>query len=241
MLPYSRLSVIRLLVGMAQFGVNGIIVVSRLDVGPHQPHYELADSTPGEYSSDGYAPHQTMLLGSGYMNAEDGSSDLSSNPFSPLLSLLGEEKSDLDQATITGAQAAIGSLFQSSPLVGTSDNNNHVTSILAAEEGIRFSRSISQFPPNTSVTFEFLSNRTLTTMEIPVDNISNDNNNNNNNNGRNESSLQRVCSTKDEYGDNNCHYNWDDGVVIKYLVEANTPFTEDDYIMGSFMVSLLDY
>jgi hypothetical protein len=237
MLPYTRLSAIWLLVGMTQFGISGITIVNGLDLGPNQPHYELVDSTPGEYSSDGYEPHQTMLLGSAYVTADDGSrSDLSSNPFPPPLSVLEPRKSAHDPTTITDAQQAIGSLFQSSPLVVASDKNNNDKSILAAEEGVSFSRSISQFPPDTSVTFEFLSNRTLTTTAMPVDN-----NNSNKNNGRDESSLERVCSTKDEYGDNNCHYKWDDGVVIKYLIEANTPFTEDDFIMGSFMVSPLDF
>jgi hypothetical protein len=44
------------------------------------------------------------------------------------------------------------------------------------------------------------------------------------------------CDSRDEYGDNSCHYNWSDSVFGNYSIAISQTITKDDRMIGHFKV-----
>jgi hypothetical protein len=44
------------------------------------------------------------------------------------------------------------------------------------------------------------------------------------------------CQSRDEYGDNSCHYNWSDSVFGNYSIAVSQTITKDDSMIGHFKV-----
>lgn len=47
---------------------------------------------------------------------------------------------------------------------------------------------------------------------------------------------KRHCHTTDEFGDNACHFDWNDQLVVDYSVFINETLTEEAYVSGVFQV-----
>ena len=48
----------------------------------------------------------------------------------------------------------------------------------------------------------------------------------------------KKCSSSDGFGNNNCHYDWDDHVVVDYSVFVNETLTEEAFLHGTFKVRM---
>jgi len=44
------------------------------------------------------------------------------------------------------------------------------------------------------------------------------------------------CTLRDEYGDNNCHFDWGEKIHGKVTVKLNDPIVEGDYMVGALLI-----
>jgi len=52
--------------------------------------------------------------------------------------------------------------------------------------------------------------------------------------------VHATCDEEDEYGNNNCHYNWGDDLNINVTLNTNgVPFGEGDNVVGKFKVDYI--
>ena len=99
--------------------------------------------------------------------------------------------------------------------------------------GVTFDRSITKFPNDgATLTLNFYRNNTSTATTkrtsasaTTSNNVEDDDND-----------YIDVCTTHDIYGDNTCHYNWDDNIIVKYSIESVTQFTNQDIVVGNFII-----
>ena len=131
---------------------------------------------------------------------------------------------------------------------GPSSSSPSTSSVESSfQTGVTFDRNITQFPNDgATLTLNFYRNKTIPPPPPPppqqqqlkcheYDNVNDDSYNHDHDSNENE--LEDVCTTHDTYGDNVCHYNWDDFVTIKYSIESkNVTFTKHDYVVGNFTI-----
>ena len=123
------------------------------------------------------------------------------------------------------------------PSSSTSSSSVEESSLF--QTGVTFDRNITQFPNDgATLTLNFYRNKTTPPLPLPprkyheydtYDSTYHENDN--------DDDLEDVCTSHDKYGDNICHYNWDDNVIAKYSIESkNVTFTKHDYVVGNFTI-----
>lgn len=98
------------------------------------------------------------------------------------------------------------------PSVATSDSELPLGSFpnIGVEKGVTFTRTITQFPDDAAFSMNL--------------------------DDHNDNDQQHVCQQRDEYGDNECHFDWGQLVTGNFTVKFSDQIEQGDFIVGDVKV-----